>query len=1275
MQNVHTLHSVHLPLRLPTAPQTPLLTTSPDVALHTVHRTNGTNLTLTSQPLPPSNVAATSVPLQTAVPTSPTALTSFADNLLVTLRTGEIHSIHASSRASAPSSQVIGEVVDVDPTRSGIIAAVASPDGNLLALVSPLSLTLLDASFANLAELRHPQLATHAALSWRSDGDFLALVFRSINDRVHGLVIDRACENVVNLDIDDQLSSELAVVIEWEPRVGGFIAVAGPGPAVTFFERNGERHRRSDFNIFANGTPKLMRWSPDCKYLAIAAEEHDDQAEGDAWRVAFYSRINYRWYCKKRVVLQHRVIALCWDEDRIGDISIVTEHDVTNLSLRTVSSTIAMSEKSAVAIVTDGQRVELTDFSKAIVPPPLSHGLIECGEDVLDVCAMRHGEGIAMLRSDGVLEWVVFEHCFDGVRVSGAPDQLANCLRGRISLAPSDDDPIALSCLRMPIMPSRTCAVVVASASPWSDRTAGMPDDALYLHHVQEGWGECNRPCRFVIDGRVTALGHSSEEMALVLTTSAGVLMRVVVDEFSRRFAEVARAANVSMNVISVHEVRTGRGRALTLLLDEDGRLDVVELASTRRLTVSKECTSFCVHEGFLIFTTRSHLLYCVLLDTKSALSNSVNKEAVPSIMDILDSAEQFPRLAEGQGATRPIDRGSLIVTPLPAKTDVVLQAPRGNLETISPRPVVFEVVDRFAKNGQYGKAFELCRRQRVDMNHIVDADYNGFLDNVGEFVDQVGQASHLSVFMTFLQGDAEKINAVCDAIVQTLCKAEDRRKYTTAILTGLVRREPSNVSGALEQVKLAHERDVDEGSAAVDFLFVLMKDENKVYEEALGMYDLALTAFVGESSQMDPAEYSQELHKLRTMPENEKRYSIDMRLKRFDKALQHLFECGESRFDECVKLCHEHALYATALPLFADRDAIRGDLLNGYGNHLRDSGDYDMAAAAFLQNGEWKLASECYQMGSRWELAIQAIGKCSGLSEEEKREMYVNIGDDLADAGRVLESGRIRASLVGDIEGALEVLSGAGEWDAAFEAVSVYEVNKKDGAEGGVEDVWGMMRNLVLEGAENLRAMIRENTSKLRERGNRLATLRESAKKLRESMGRGDGAEEGDSDVFSATSASSLGSNLSDVTFTSKGSMKTSSTSLYSSVAGSGYNGVLSSAKLDKQMMKRQQRMSKKRIREGHPKEQEYLVGYLKKLIPGDFVIQRVRKTARALVFVGAVDICRRVFDEVAGLCDVCMGLSDDVVSEEVRTLLGERAWADGVDKLAVIDRSGHRH
>jgi len=41
----------------------------------------------------------------------------------------------------------------------------------------------------------------------------------------------------------------------------------------------------------------------------------------------------------------------------------------------------------------------------------------------------------------------------------------------------------------------------------------------------------------------------------------------------------------------------------------------------------------------------------------------------------------------------RKVERGSRIVVAVPSSMSLVLQLPRGNLETINPRPLVLEVV------------------------------------------------------------------------------------------------------------------------------------------------------------------------------------------------------------------------------------------------------------------------------------------------------------------------------------------------------------------------------------------------------------------------------------------------------------------------------------------------------------------------------------------------------------------------------------------------------
>ena len=79
----------------------------------------------------------------------------------------------------------------------------------------------------------------------------------------------------------------------------------------------------------------------------------------------------------------------------------------------------------------------------------------------------------------------------------------------------------------------------------------------------------------------------------------------------------------------------------------------------------------------------------------------------------------------------------------------------------------------------------------------------------------------------------------------------------------------------------------------------IFLVDVNELYDVALGMYDLPLVVMVAEKSQKDPKEYLPFLNKLRKLPLNYKRYTIDKHLKRYGKALQHIAKCGENDFTD----------------------------------------------------------------------------------------------------------------------------------------------------------------------------------------------------------------------------------------------------------------------------------------------------------------------------------------------------------------------------------------
>lgn len=110
--------------------------------------------------------------------------------------------------------------------------------------------------------------------------------------------------------------------------------------------------------------------------------------------------------------------------------------------------------------------------------------------------------------------------------------------------------------------------------------------------------------------------------------------------------------------------------------------LDPVSLASN--------ANSFAIASGFVIFTTAAHDAQFVPVTTLVKHMRNMKKEE-----DDLspENGTSTMQLSSDTWEKRRVERGSRIVTVVPNTTNLILQMPRGNLETINPRPLVMEVV------------------------------------------------------------------------------------------------------------------------------------------------------------------------------------------------------------------------------------------------------------------------------------------------------------------------------------------------------------------------------------------------------------------------------------------------------------------------------------------------------------------------------------------------------------------------------------------------------
>ena len=100
--------------------------------------------------------------------------------------------------------------------------------------------------------------------------------------------------------------------------------------------------------------------------------------------------------------------------------------------------------------------------------------------------------------------------------------------------------------------------------------------------------------------------------------------------------------------------------------------------------TLSHACTSFTIARPFLIWTATAptHEAVFARIGVLCDLLHSFNDTSRAVVEDTLFQFEK-----------RRIERGARIVTVVPSTMSLVLQMPRGNLETVMPRPLVMEQV------------------------------------------------------------------------------------------------------------------------------------------------------------------------------------------------------------------------------------------------------------------------------------------------------------------------------------------------------------------------------------------------------------------------------------------------------------------------------------------------------------------------------------------------------------------------------------------------------
>ncbi|KAG7519010.1 hypothetical protein JOB18_049640 [Solea senegalensis] len=771
-------------------------------------------------------------------------------------------------------------------------------------------------------------------VTWRGDGQLFAV---SAVCPQTGARKVRVWNREGVLQATSETINGLEQALCWKPS-GSLIASTQRLPnkhSVVFMEKNGLLH--GDFTLpFSKDQVKVkeLLWNSDSSVLAVWLEDMSPSEDGQVnTYIQLWTVGNYHWYLKQSLHFggdpQQAPVWVCWDPERPLRLHLVRRSwtSVTYDWGWTTERSLGLdaADDANVAVI-DGDKILVTTFRRGVVPPPMCSFELQLKSPVNQVtflCRPQRTNQLAAFTADGRIS--VYsqdsgdetEKPANGFRIVSRPLVFQKTFR----VAAQRDDPLALRqllWLQDELFVGVTSGLLPTSSALQVLHAAEDDGDALVIRSEVE------------VDGVVVSVVHSAQTGTVALQLEDGQIRKLLWDcpEPSVENWRDSSGCNINFPVPCVQtSLCSVSGEEYLLGLTDRSHLYAgdTELASN--------VSSFAVCNDFLLITTHSHTCRCLQL---SMLTIKGLQAALAT-----DKGQNDETL-------RRVERGSRIVTVVPLDTKVILQMPRGNLETVHHRALVLAQLREWLDVLRFREAFECMKKLRINLNLIYDHNPKVFLENIETFITQLTSINNINLFLTELKEEdttgsmyprpesspvqpqpqlsaLKKVDVVCDAL-RSKMESMDPNKFCLSILTTHVKKTVPELEIALQKVHELRENPSEapgavSAEAALKYLLFLV-NVNDLYEHSLGTYDFDLVLMVAEKSQKDPKEYLPFLNMLKSLEQNYQRYTIDKHLKRYRKALLHLSKCGQEHFPEALQLVREQKLYSEALRLYESNSA-----------------------------------------------------------------------------------------------------------------------------------------------------------------------------------------------------------------------------------------------------------------------------------------------------------------------------------------------------------------
>lgn len=278
------------------------------------------------------------------------------------------------------------------------------------------------------------------------------------------------------------------------------------------------------------------------------------------------------------------------------------------------------------------------------------------------------------------------------------------------------------------------------------------------------------------------------------------------------------------------------------------------------------------------------------------------------------------------------------------------------------------------------------------------------------------------------------KVNGICDALLEVLDKQKD--KHLQNLVTAQVCKSPPDLEAGLALIAQLRREQPDLVERAVEHICFLA-DVNKLYDIALGLYDLDVALLVAQQSQKDPREYLPHLQRLNELTANGQReFTIDNELRRYTKALTHLSSLDD--FAQVKTYTAKNELYTHAMHIYRYQASRLNELTRMYADFLSSRNRFADAGQALECLGDYAAATTAYRAATLWREALSCAA-LAGLPVPAQREIAQSLADGLLQSKDYKDAATIFAEHLHDIEAAIRALGTGYFFSDAIRALALH--------------------------------------------------------------------------------------------------------------------------------------------------------------------------------------------------------------------------------------------